>query len=196
MSLIHFTVYEECTTVPLDWWPDKSWLRVPLGMGLFLDHPHLPPYRHHSGVPVSVRWCGLAWQRKLQSIPFFFFFFCMLKMDMGIFWCPLARPDITESKKTVANKLLQSYYRGIMKKFLAQRHASVLLSLHSPWNTACLHMIGQCDIMRPNIILPFLKPNHTTQDIPRMHTDTHVDVNPCGIPHFPVIQKIKQKKIT
>lgn len=39
--------------------------------------------------------------------------------------------------------------------------------------------------MRPHIILPLLETNHPTQDIPRMHSYTHVDVNPCSIPHFP-----------
>lgn len=50
-------------------------------------------------------------------------------------------------------------------------------------------MICQRDIVGPNIILPFLKSNHATQYITRMHTNAHVDVNPSGITHFPIEHK-------
>lgn len=56
-----------------------------------------------------------------------------------------------------------------------------------PRHTSCLHMIGQRDIMWPHIILPFLEPYHPAQDVPGMHTNTHVDFHPGGISHFPVM---------
>lgn len=61
--------------------------------------------------------------------------------------------------------------------------------LYLPWNASCFHMIGQRDIMWPDIILPFLKSNNTTQNIPRMHANTHVDVNSCGVSHFSVMDQ-------
>lgn len=63
------------------------------------------------------------------------------------------------------------------------------LPVNSPWYPSCFHMISQCDIMWPNIILPFLQSNDTTQDIPWMYTNTHVDIDTCGISHFPVMHQ-------
>lgn len=56
-----------------------------------------------------------------------------------------------------------------------------------PGHTPSLHVIGQRDIMWPDVILPFLEADHAAQDISRMHTDTHADVDPGGVSHLPVI---------
>lgn len=61
-----------------------------------------------------------------------------------------------------------------------------------PRYTSCLHVIGQGDVMRPNIVLPFLEANHATENIPRMHSDSHVNVNPGGVPH---LSKITHKLV-
>lgn len=82
MSDIHFTECDGCVTAPLGWWPDEWWLHVTSGMGLFLAHHHLPPYRNHSGAPVSLRWCGLAWKWRDLSINGFLW---ILRVDLVFF---------------------------------------------------------------------------------------------------------------
>lgn len=56
----------------------------------------------------------------------------------------------------------------------------------SPRYASSLHVVGQSDIMWPNIILPFLETNYATEHIARVHSNTHVNVNACGISHLPV----------
>lgn len=54
-----------------------------------------------------------------------------------------------------------------------------------PWKASRLHVIGQGDIMWPHIKLPFAKADHTTQHIPRVHANSHVDIYSCGLPYLP-----------
>lgn len=62
-----------------------------------------------------------------------------------------------------------------------------------PRDPSSFHVIGQGNIMWPHIILPLLQTNHTTEDVPRMHSHTHVDIDSSSIPHFP---KDKESKVT
>ena len=61
-----------------------------------------------------------------------------------------------------------------------------LLQPHiSPWHATRLHVVGQCDIMGPDIILPLLQPNDSAEHTARMHAHTHVDVHASGCPELP-----------
>lgn len=54
-----------------------------------------------------------------------------------------------------------------------------------PWHATSFHVVSQCDIMGPDIILPLLKPDDSTEHTARVHTHTHVDVHTSGYPKFP-----------
>jgi hypothetical protein len=43
-----------------------------------------------------------------------------------------------------------------------------------PRFTSLFHIVGNNDITRPNIILPFAHAQKTTQDLARVNTNTHV----------------------
>lgn len=55
----------------------------------------------------------------------------------------------------------------------------------SPRHATRLHVVGQCDIMGPDIILPLLQPDDSAEHTARVHAHTHVDVHTCGCPQFP-----------
>lgn len=63
-----FKVFGSFVVAPLDWWPDTWWPRALSGRGLFLAHPRLPPYKHHSGAPASPRWCELSCPGKHRKL--------------------------------------------------------------------------------------------------------------------------------
>lgn len=54
-----------------------------------------------------------------------------------------------------------------------------------PWKASRLHMIGQGDIMWPDIKLPFAKADHSTQHIARVHPNSHVDIYSCSLSYLP-----------
>lgn len=70
------------------------------------------------------------------------------------------------------------------------------LKLILPRYTSCLHVIGQGDVMWPNIILPFLEANHTAENIPRMNTHSHVYIHTCRVPYFPIKKRDYSINIT
>lgn len=72
-----------------------------------------------------------------------------------------------------------------MKKTYAQREGTHNKK-SSPRYSSSLHVIGQSHVMWPHIVLPFLESNYAAEHVARMHSDTHVNVNVCGISHLPV----------
>lgn len=40
--------------------------------------------------------------------------------------------------------------------------------------------------MRPDIVLPLPQADHAAQHVPRMNTDSHVNVHACGFSHLPM----------
>lgn len=62
---------------------------------------------------------------------------------------------------------------------------TITKNYYLPWKASRLHVIGQCDIMWPDIKLPFAKADHTTQHIAWVHTNSHVDIYSCGISYLP-----------
>ena len=62
------------------------------------------------------------------------------------------------------------------------------LSLHIPWDSSCLHSVGQVDIIRPQIKLPFMKANQSTQHRAGVDTYTHSQVIPRLLLDIPVLQ--------
>ncbi|KAF9407868.1 hypothetical protein HW555_012256 [Spodoptera exigua] len=48
-----------------------------------------------------------------------------------------------------------------------------------PSNTARLHVIGERDVIAPDIELPLAKPEHATQHVASMYAYAHVHVEPC-----------------
>lgn len=58
-----------------------------------------------------------------------------------------------------------------------------------PWDSPSFHVIGQGYIMGPDIILPLLEPNNAAEHIPRVHSNTHVNVHASRISHFPVVER-------
>ena len=49
--------------------------------------------------------------------------------------------------------------------------------IYLPWNTFLLHNISSSDIITPDIILPFLQPNQTTENISCMNPNPHININ-------------------
>ena len=62
------------------------------------------------------------------------------------------------------------------------------LSSHIPWDSSCLHGVGQVDIIGPQIKLPLMKTNQSTQHRAGVDTYTHGQVIPCLLLDIPVLQ--------
>lgn len=73
-----------------------------------------------------------------------------------------------------------SQYRSL------QRRCSVQL-MFSPWDPSSLHFIGHCDICGPNIVLPTLLSQHSSQDRTAVHSNTHVDISLGFLSDIPVV---------
>lgn len=56
---------------------------------------------------------------------------------------------------------------------------------HSPWYATSFQHIGDAHIPGPDIKLPFLQPQNTTQDGARVDPDPHVHVKLQLLPHIP-----------
>ena len=44
-------------------------------------------------------------------------------------------------------------------------------------------MIGQSDVIRPDIVLPFPQSNHSAQDVSRVNANTHVYIDSRALTH-------------
>lgn len=58
-------------------------------------------------------------------------------------------------------------------------------SQHWPRQPSGLHHICQCDIVWPDIILPFPEAQHATQHPSCVKTNTHVQIHLCRLHHRP-----------
>lgn len=57
------------------------------------------------------------------------------------------------------------------------------MSVDLPWYATTLHVIGESDIITPDIVLPLAKSNHATQDVAGVNANPHVNVETGGSPH-------------
>lgn len=62
---------------------------------------------------------------------------------------------------------------------------TMIKNYYLPWKASRLHMIGEGDVMWPDVKLPFAKSDHATQHITRVNTNSHVDIYSCGLPNLP-----------
>lgn len=56
---------------------------------------------------------------------------------------------------------------------------------HSPRLASSLHVVGQCDIVRPDIELPLPEAEDTAVHSPAVNSHTHVHVHTCHLPDQP-----------
>ncbi len=67
---------------------------------------------------------------------------------------------------------------------------SYLVSLFFlPWKSSSLHVIGQRDVVRPNIELPLPEPEDPTVDPTRVDADTHVHVDAGDLANKSVVEE-------
>ena len=50
----------------------------------------------------------------------------------------------------------------------------------SPWDAPGLHVVGQCDVITPDVELPLTQTQDSTQDIAGVDADSHIHIEPCG----------------
>lgn len=55
-----------------------------------------------------------------------------------------------------------------------------------PGNASRLHVVGQRYVVRPHVVLPLAKADHTAQDVAGMDADAHADVDSGGVPDLSV----------
>ena len=69
---------------------------------------------------------------------------------------------------------------------VAQESKSIKAAQHLPGNASALHVVGEGDIIRPDIELPFPQPQHPAVHAARVDADAHVHVHPGHVAHQPV----------
>lgn len=72
-----------------------------------------------------------------------------------------------------------------------QLHCAAKPSVSSPRQTSRFHVICQCDIIWPHVILPLLQADNTTEHIAAVDPDSHTDLHSCCLLQFATR---KQKK--
>ena len=55
----------------------------------------------------------------------------------------------------------------------------------SPGLAAGLHVVGEVDIVRPDVVLPLPQPQHSAEDSPAVDPDPHVEVHVSSFHHGP-----------
>ena len=61
----------------------------------------------------------------------------------------------------------------------------VVYENHLPRNPFLFHIIRSCDVIIPDIILPFLQPNQPTKNITSVNTNPHIHINECRLTNSP-----------
>ena len=74
------------------------------------------------------------------------------------------------------------YPNRVIKKALVVLHSATLHPaqeeydrIYWPWNAGGLHTVSQCDVIGPDVELPFAKSQHSAVDTSAVNTNTHVE---------------------
>lgn len=58
----------------------------------------------------------------------------------------------------------------------------------SPWLAPRLHVVGQSDVVGPDVVLPLAQAQHATQHSPAVDAHSHVQVHVCSF-HYRSVEK-------
>ncbi len=75
-------------------------------------------------------------------------------------------------------------------------HSLTSSSTHLPRNSSRLHVVGENDVIRPDVELPFVQTQNPRQDPPCVHAHPHVDVHPCRPVNFPGMRNKDTKSLS
>jgi hypothetical protein len=62
---------------------------------------------------------------------------------------------------------------------------------YAPWYASTLHIVGQRDVIGPNIELPLAQPEDSAVHASWVDADPHVDVDACHVTHQSVARPTK-----
>lgn len=64
-------------------------------------------------------------------------------------------------------------------------HITIADRRSSPGFTAGLHVVGERDVIGPDVVLPLAQAQHAAKHAPRMDAYTHVQLDICRLNHGP-----------
>lgn len=68
--------------------------------------------------------------------------------------------------------------------------------VHAARHAARLHVVGERDVVRPDVVLPLAEADDAAQHVAAMHADSHVDVDDRRLPDLSAMQNKKLKQLS